>query len=69
MWSRPGTGVKRCMSRYEKPELIILDLMMPEMGGYDFLRAFSKEATTPVIILTAKVEDQGKNSWAGIRHR
>ena len=48
------------VARYEKPDLIILDLMMPEMGGYDFLRAFSKEATTPVIILTAKVEDQEK---------
>ncbi len=48
------------VARYEKPDLIILDLMMPEMGGYEFLRAFSKEAETPVIILTAKVEDQEK---------
>src|SRR6185436_20500774 len=48
------------VARYEKPDLIILDLMMPEMGGYEFMRAFSKEAATPVIILTAKVEDQDK---------
>jgi DNA-binding response OmpR family regulator len=48
------------VARYEKPDLIILDLMMPEMGGYEFLRAFNKEAATPVIILTAKVEDQEK---------
>lgn len=48
------------VARYEKPDLIILDLMMPEMGGYEFLRAFAKEAETPVIILTAKVEDQEK---------
>ena len=48
------------VARYEKPDLIILDLMMPEMGGYDFMRAFSKEAQTPVIMLTAKVEDQDK---------
>src|SRR3954467_13789739 len=34
--------------------------MMPEMGGYDFMRAFSKEAQTPVIMLTAKVADQDK---------
>jgi DNA-binding response OmpR family regulator len=46
------------VARVEKPDLIILDLMMPEMGGYDFMRAFSKEAETPVIMLTAKVEDQ-----------
>lgn len=48
------------VARYEKPDLIILDLMMPEMGGYEFMRAFSKEAQTPVIMLTAKVEDQDK---------
>lgn len=46
------------VARIEKPDLIILDLMMPEMGGYEFLRAFAKEAQTPVIMLTAKVEDQ-----------
>jgi len=48
------------VARVEKPDLIILDLMMPEMGGYEFMRAFSKEAETPVIILTARVEDQDK---------
>lgn len=48
------------VARVEKPDLIILDLMMPEMGGYDFIRAFSKESQTPVIILTAKVDDTDK---------
>src|SRR6476659_7985100 len=48
------------VARYEKPDLIILDLMMPEMSGTEFMRLYSKEANTPVIILTAKVEDQDK---------
>ena len=48
------------VARVEKPDLIVLDLMMPEMGGYEFMRAFSKEAQTPVIVLTAKVDDQDK---------
>ncbi len=48
------------VARFEKPDLIMLDLMMPEMGGYEFLRAWSKEAPTPVIMLTAKVDDQDK---------
>src|ERR671928_80193 len=48
------------VARYEKPDLIILDVMMPEMGGYEFLRAFSKESQTPVIMLTAKIEDSDK---------
>lgn len=48
------------VARHEKPDLVVLDLMMPEMGGYEFMRVFSKEAATPVIMLTAKVEDQDK---------
>ncbi len=47
-------------ARYEKPDLIILDLMMPELGGYDFIRAYRKEAETPVIMLTAKIEETDK---------
>ena len=48
------------MARQEKPDLIILDLMMPEMGGYDFMRTYSREADTPTIILTAKLEENDK---------
>jgi DNA-binding response OmpR family regulator len=48
------------VARVEKPDLVILDLMMPEMGGYDFMRAFGKEMHTPVIMLTAKVDDMDK---------
>jgi DNA-binding response OmpR family regulator len=54
------------IARYEKPDLIILDLMMPEMGGYEFIRVFTKEADTPVIMLTAKVEDQDKIVGLGL---
>jgi len=48
------------VARQEKPDLILLDLMMPEMGGYEFIRVFSKEADTPTIILTAKLEENDK---------
>jgi len=48
------------VARREKPDLIILDLMMPEMGGYEFMRIYSREAETPVIILTAKLEENDK---------
>ena len=48
------------VARHEKPDLILLDLMMPEMGGYDFIRAFTKESSTPIIVLTARVEDHDK---------
>ncbi|MCC6456022.1 MAG: response regulator transcription factor [Caldilineaceae bacterium] len=48
------------VARESQPDLVILDLMMPEMNGYDFMRAYSKEAEVPVIMLTARVEDQDK---------
>jgi DNA-binding response OmpR family regulator len=48
------------VARVEKPDLVLLDVMMPELGGYDFLRAFSKEASTPVIFLTARIEEAEK---------
>jgi DNA-binding response OmpR family regulator len=48
------------VARRERPDLVILDLMMPEMGGYDFMRAYRDEADTPVIMLTARLEESDK---------
>jgi DNA-binding response OmpR family regulator len=48
------------VAREEKPDLIILDLMMPEMGGYDFVRVYGREANSPIIILTARLEESDK---------
>ncbi len=48
------------VARTAKPDLILLDLMMPEMGGYDFIRAYNREADTPIIIITAKLEESDK---------
>ncbi len=48
------------VAREEKPDLIILDLMMPEMGGYDFIRVYNREANAPIIVLTAKLEEGDK---------
>lgn len=47
-------------ARHEKPDLILLDIMMPEMSGYDFLRTFRKEKDTPIILLTARMEESDK---------
>jgi DNA-binding response OmpR family regulator len=44
-------------SRHEQPDLILLDIMMPRMDGYQFLRQFRQERQTPVIIITAREEE------------
>ena len=48
------------VARHEKPDLIILDLMMPVLDGYGFMRSHSKERDTPIIVLTAKIEEADK---------
>ena len=47
-------------ARQEKPDLILLDIMMPEMSGYDFIKAYRKERETPIILLTAKLDETDK---------
>lgn len=48
------------VARREKPDLILLDIMMPEMDGYEFIRTHRQERNTPIILLTAKVEETDK---------
>ncbi len=48
------------VAREAKPDLIILDIMMPELDGHDFMRIHRKERNTPIILLTAKVEENDR---------
>ena len=42
------------MLKKQKPDLVILDIMLPKMDGLDFLRTVRKESQIPVVLLTAK---------------
>jgi len=42
----------------DRPDLIILDLMMPEMDGHEFIETYRREHNTPIILLTARVEEE-----------
>lgn len=46
--------------RREKPDLVVLDWMMPEMDGLDVCRAIRRESNAPIIMLTARVEETDK---------
>jgi DNA-binding response OmpR family regulator len=45
------------MARRARPDLILLDIMMPKMDGYEFLGHYRREYNTPVIIITAIEEE------------
>jgi DNA-binding response OmpR family regulator len=47
-------------ARARPPDLIVLDLMLPELDGFRVLRALRQEASPPVLVLTARGEEADK---------
>ncbi len=52
--------------RAEKPDLIILDIMLPEMSGLDVCREIRRESSVPVVMLTARSEEVDKLLGLGL---
>ena len=48
------------MARSESPDLIVLDLMLPEVSGWDVCRTLRTESNVPIIMLTARDDDSDK---------
>ncbi|WP_304507094.1 response regulator [Anaerotignum sp.] len=51
-------GVKLTME--ENPDLILLDIMMPKMDGYEACKKIREKKNTPIIMLTARAEEVDK---------
>ena len=48
-------GVERCLE--SEPELVILDVMLPGLGGFEVLKRIRERSRVPVIMLTARGEE------------
>ncbi|MFZ2098332.1 MAG: response regulator transcription factor [Anaerolineales bacterium] len=48
------------LARRSPPDLIVLDLMMPDMDGLDVCRELRRGSNVPIIMLTARVEETDK---------
>ena len=51
---------KEALDKFEKvnPSLVILDLMLPDITGEEICKALRKKSRVPIIMLTAKVEEE-----------
>ncbi len=48
------------MAQESAPDLVVLDLMLPEMGGLEVCRELRKESDVPIVMLTARVEEEDR---------
>lgn len=47
-------------ARESKPDLVILDLMLPKVDGMEVCRMLRQDSSTPIIMLTARVEEESR---------
>ena len=48
------------LARVEQPDLIVLDVMLPRVNGLDVCRTLRQESSVPIILLTARVEEEDR---------
>src|SRR5689334_23466322 len=48
------------VAQREYPDLILLDVMMPNLDGFEFMRIYRKSHNIPVILLTARLAETDK---------
>jgi len=45
------------VARMERPDLVVLDVMLPGMDGFDVCRALRRETSIPILMLTARTDE------------
>jgi len=60
------TGKEGIAALKDRPDLIILDLMLPDMRGEDICETIRQDSDVPIIMLTAKAEEEDKIQGLGI---
>lgn len=59
--SQAANGIEALEKARElRPDLIVLDLMLPELGGLEVCRILRQETTTPVLVLSARDSELDK---------
>ncbi len=48
------------LAKTERPDMVVLDLGLPQLDGLDFTREFRKASNAPIIMLTARAEESDK---------
>ena len=48
------------LARSEKPDLVLLDIMLPKMSGFEVCRILRKETNVPILMLTARADESDK---------
>ena len=52
--TRPSAGLE--LLRKEQPDLVVLDVMLPEQDGFEVCRTIRKTSAVPIVMLTARGE-------------
>lgn len=48
------------LAKTERPDMVVLDLGLPQLDGLDFTREFRRASNAPIIMLTARAEESDK---------
>src|SRR5438874_2761779 len=56
--ARGDSGLR--LAQEEKPDILLLDIMLPDMSGLELCRIIRRESTIPILMLTARAEEMDK---------